>query len=116
MTATADITVNYIENALLIPNAALRFSPPVPKKKTDSGGLIDKLIPRRRRRPATGNGADRKGAGQERRVWVLTEHGEQPVSPVPVKTGFTDGSFTAIDDGSLEPGQRVIIGMETVVK
>ncbi|KPJ98794.1 MAG: RND transporter [Nitrospira bacterium SG8_35_4] len=116
MTATADITVNNIENTLLIPNAALRFSPPVPKKKPESGGLIDKLIPRRRRRPASGNDADRKGTGQGQRVWVLTEQGQQPIKPVPVKTGFTDGSFTAIADGSLEPGQRVIIGMETIGK
>ena len=28
MTATAEITVNHIANAVLVPNAALRFSPP----------------------------------------------------------------------------------------
>ena len=32
MTATADITVKRIENAILVPNAALRFTPPVQKK------------------------------------------------------------------------------------
>ncbi len=34
MTATADITVNQVEDALLLPNAALRFSPPVQEEKT----------------------------------------------------------------------------------
>ncbi len=28
MTATADITVDEIENALIVPNAALRYAPP----------------------------------------------------------------------------------------
>jgi len=112
MTATADITVSRIEDAVLIPNTALRFTPRMQEKESENVGLIDKLIPRRRRRPRASGAANNEGP----RVWVLTEDSKQPVRPLPVKTGLTDGSFTSIIDGSLEPGQKVIIGMETVNK
>ena len=47
MTATADITVQQIEETLLIPNAALRFTPVVQETAAPSGGgLISKLLPR----------------------------------------------------------------------
>ena len=38
MTATADITVQQIEEALLIPNAALRFTPPVREDRRSLAG------------------------------------------------------------------------------
>ena len=42
MTATADITVNKRENAVLVPNAALRFTPPVQqwRRSLADGGLV----------------------------------------------------------------------------
>jgi len=45
MTATAEITTTARENALLVPNAALRFSPPAPAKAS-SGGIVAMLMPR----------------------------------------------------------------------
>ncbi|UCH81488.1 MAG: efflux RND transporter periplasmic adaptor subunit [Nitrospiraceae bacterium] len=111
MTATADIVVKKIENEVLIPNAALRFTPPQ-KEQPEDVGLIDKLIPRRRRRPR-GNGASGAANKGGPMVWVVTEDSKQPVRPLPVKTGLSDGSFTSVIDGSLEPGQPVIVGMET---
>ena len=36
MTATADITVKKVENAVLVPSAALRFTPPVQEEKKPS--------------------------------------------------------------------------------
>jgi len=105
MTATADITVNRIEDAVLIPNTALRFAPRKQEKPEDVG-FIDKLIPRRRRRPA-GNGASRDAKGPG--VWVLTDDSKQPVRRLPVKTGLTDGNFTEIVDGSLDPGQQIML-------
>jgi len=112
MTATADIAVSRIEDAVLIPNAALRFTPQMKEEKTENVGFIDKLIPRRRRRPRNSGAANTEGPG----VWVLTQDSKQPVSRLPVKTGLTDGSFTEITDGSLEPGQQVIVSMKTVNK
>ncbi len=46
MTATADITVKKIENTVLIPSAALRFTPPVQEEKKPSVSLVDSLLPR----------------------------------------------------------------------
>jgi len=48
MTATADITVKKIENALLAPNAALRFTPLAVREQAAAGGgnLLSKLLPR----------------------------------------------------------------------
>jgi HlyD family secretion protein len=48
MTATAEITIQTIQNAVLVPNAALRFtSPSAAQEPSDSGGggLIGRLLP-----------------------------------------------------------------------
>jgi len=108
MTATADITVRRVENALLLPNAALRFSPPKSEKSEQSRGLMGILLPRpprqERRRPEA---EDTKG----QKVYVLRNN--QPV-PVTIGTGATDGSLTEIREGDLKPGDPVIIGMSRV--
>ncbi|MDR1708401.1 MAG: efflux RND transporter periplasmic adaptor subunit, partial [Candidatus Accumulibacter sp.] len=46
MTATARIVTAQRENALLAPNAALRFTPPDTAGAKDSGGIIARLFPR----------------------------------------------------------------------
>lgn len=40
MTATADITIQEVEQALLVPNAALRFTPPNVKRPEESQSLV----------------------------------------------------------------------------
>ncbi|MBI4831417.1 MAG: efflux RND transporter periplasmic adaptor subunit, partial [Candidatus Lindowbacteria bacterium] len=52
MTATADITVKKVEDAVLVPNAALRFSLPVQESQPSSqgGSITSKLLPRPPRR------------------------------------------------------------------
>jgi len=73
MTATADIVVKYIEDALLIPNAALRFIPPGKHEevKKKNRGLLGALLPHRPRKSS----ADRKDKyllkGKQRLVWIL---------------------------------------------
>lgn len=109
MTATADITVKKIENVLLVPNAALRFTPPVAREQaaaggTGSGSLISKLMPR----PPRGAKKDDNASGPKRRQQVWTLHEGQPVA-ISVKTGSTDGAMTEIVDGKIEPGTEVLI-------
>jgi HlyD family secretion protein len=104
MTATADITVETIDDALLVPNAALRFSPPEDaRSQRGSGGLVSMLLPRRpfRGRP-TGTGGPKPGP----RVWTL-ENGH-PV-PRPIKTGSSDGTHTVVTSGDLEPGTELLV-------
>jgi HlyD family secretion protein len=104
MTGTAEITTIMRDNALLIPNAALRFSPPADTAAQESGrGLIGSLMPRP---PASTPKAKAPVTTAEgtRRIWVL-RHGE--AVPVQVKTGATNGRFTEILGGDLQEGEAV---------
>jgi HlyD family secretion protein len=44
-------------------------------------------------------------------VWVLGADGKP--SAVPVTLGITDGAFTEVTSGNLQPGQEVIVGSVT---
>lgn len=104
MTATADIVVKKIENALLVPSAALRFTPPVREEKKPSTGLLAKILPRPPG-PKTQRREDTSGR-KEQRVWTLRD--EQP-SAIPVKIGATNGSLTEVLAGEIQPGLAVIV-------
>ncbi|MBB4042199.1 HlyD family secretion protein [Microvirga flocculans] len=102
MTATAQISVQEVKDAILVPNAALRFSPPetAPAQKTS---LLRSILPGMPRfRPAS----QKEANGPERKVWILK--GDAPVA-VPVTVGATDGRHTEITAGEIEPDQAVIV-------
>jgi HlyD family secretion protein len=103
MTGTADITTLVREHVLLVPNAALRFTPPTPKtaRPRSGGSILSMLMPRRPRQVPQAHPPNRGGP----RVWMLQEG--QP-KPVEVKTGATDGRMTEILDGSLKAGIQII--------
>jgi HlyD family secretion protein len=83
MTATATVVADVRKDVLAVPNAALRFAPP----------LLE--------------GAPPAKPG-ERRVWVL--RGEPPTpAPVVVKTGASDGRLTELRGGGLKEGDKVIV-------
>ncbi|MCB1492186.1 MAG: efflux RND transporter periplasmic adaptor subunit [Rhodobiaceae bacterium] len=102
MTATAEITVNEIRQAVVVPNAALRFAPAVPAQ-TDNRSFLQKLLPGRPPIHATSSNAET--TGNERSVYTLVGGAMQQV---PVTVGASDGRFTQIVSGKLEPGQLVI--------
>lgn len=104
MTATADITVQVIDQALLVPNAALRFSPPKAKKKS-SAGLLGSLMPRRPR--DTGNKRKEPEAGRQK-VWVLQDG---VPTAVPVTLGPSDGKWTQVVKGDVQPGMALLTGV-----
>ncbi len=87
MTATAEIEAATIRNALLVPNAALRFVPP------------DEIRKKAPAAPAALNGIN---AG---RVW--TEDGNT-LKPHDLKLGATDGRSTQVLTGDLQAGQNVV--------
>jgi len=110
MTATADITVQSIENAVLAPTAALRFTPPAQEEKKPDTGLIGALLPHPPRHgPKTGgdNTADKK----QQRVWVLEDGW---LSPIFVAIGSTDGSMSEVTAGDLEPGTALVV--DTIIQ
>lgn len=104
MTGTADITTLTRENALLVPNAALRFTPAATdaaEKKSDSS-VVGALMPRMPRQPKKVKVTPSGGA---QRVWVLQEG--QPVA-IDVKTGASNGRVTEVTGGALKAGMQVI--------
>lgn len=104
MTATATVKVKEIANALLVPNAALRFQPPA--AETERGrGLVGSLLPHP---PRSITEVTRAPTGTERDVWVLKDG-----KPVPVRIGIgaSDGSHTQVLSGDLGPGAAVITDM-----
>jgi HlyD family secretion protein len=108
MTATADITVRQLENALLISGAALRFTPPVQQETKSSAGLLASLLPRP---PRSSQKSDDPSAGKgQQRVWILKDG--RPVA-VSVTTGSTSGSLTEVTSGDLTPGTPVVVDILT---
>ena len=104
MTGTADIVTVTREDALLVPNAALRFSPATagPAATGPGGGFVGKLMPRPPRQAPKVQAPPSDG---KPRVWVL--RAGQP-TPVEVQTGASNGQLTEITGGPLEAGAEVI--------
>jgi HlyD family secretion protein len=103
MTATAQILVQETKDVLLVPNAALRFSPATDHGAEPQVSLLRRILPGPPRfRPASRNEA----AGPDRNVWVIRDGAP---TAVPVKTGVTDGKRTEILEGQITSGQDVIV-------
>jgi HlyD family secretion protein len=84
MTAVADIITSKIQDALLIPNAALRFTP-------EEGFPVA---------PLEGDESPTS------HVWIVQNN--EPF-PVPVTTGHTDGRYTEIESSAVEDGMPVVV-------
>ncbi len=90
MTATAQIITGVLPNTLIVPNAALRFTPPKSKEdKIDSVQETSKT--------------------NEKSVWIFKE--KKP-SAINVKVGKSDGISTAVTSPNLKAGDKVIIGVK----
>lgn len=102
MTATSEIITAQRENVLLVPNAALRFTPPKQSGRDEkkNGSFVASLLPRP---PASISTKPVSGGAQQ--VWVLRDG--QPVA-VPVSVGATNGRQTEVTGGELKPGMQVI--------
>lgn len=111
MTATADITVKKIEKAVLVPSAALRFTPPVQEEEQTSTGLLARILPRPPRSRTVPR--EHSGSRKEQRVWTLRDG--QPLA-IPVTIGATNGSLTEIVGGELQPGMAVVVDTVSAVE
>ncbi len=107
MTANVSIVVAERDAVLKVPNAALRFTPPI-------AGQPDRFMTGSQ--PSIGNGAGRtagvvKGAmAPTRTVWKQEPSGE--LEPVHVQTGISDGLATEILSEGLSEGTLVVVGIE----
>jgi len=116
MTATADITVRKISNAILVPNSALRFTPPADdtsttEKTSGNGSIVSKIMPRPSRQQK--NPSNQVSSDSQQRVWT-TSNGK--AIPIQVTTGATDGIRTEITRGDVQPGTAIIVATMSAKK
>lgn len=100
MTANASVVTARRENALRLPNAALRFRP-AGDVSVDGPPVGE----RRGNRKAVG------GAGARRTIYVLDEQGK--ILGKSVALGITDGNWTEVLGSTLSEGESIVTGMQT---
>lgn len=86
MTATVDITTHMVEDAILVPNNALRFSPP----GTDEAATPDAAL----------------STDHKQLIWTLQDG--RPV-PITVTVGLSDGHNTEVLAEGLKPGLPLLV-------
>ena len=119
MTANVEFLVSQKNSVLKVPNAALRFRPPSERQPTQvaanqgtarnagagaAGGT---------RRPGGGTSGQGQrsregGANRPGTVYVLRD---QQATPVRVRLGISDGSFTEIASGEIKAGDLIIVAL-----
>jgi HlyD family secretion protein len=109
MTATAEIVVETVEEAVLVPNAALRFEPPDLEEKPSSrnSSILSAILPRRGGQPRD-KSASKESDGE--RVWTLRDG--RPVAAA-ISTGVTDGRMSEVIEGDLQVGAELVVGVVT---
>lgn len=109
MTATAEIVTAEKNGVLLVPNAALRFSPEAAARAGQGqGGVTSVLVPRRPGRRGNSERDVTIGRGSRQTIHVLGADG-QP-QPIQVTVGDSNGSQTEVSGPQVRPGLRVITG------
>ncbi len=97
MTADVAIVVESVTEALMIPNGALRFSPPVAssaKAQTHDAAIAE-----------TGSDETHRSS-----VWILGMDGTP--RKIMMGVGLADDRFSEIKDGSLKLGDLVLVGID----
>lgn len=133
MTANVTISVANVRDVLRIPNAALRFRPEGVKEPAQTGrpatssqspdqnrGMAQMAQSGGTAGPAGaagafGRGWRRNNGGQQEKkqqtIYILDAN-KKPQA-VQIRTGITDGRYTAVVEGNLKEGQDVIVGNAT---
>ncbi|MBI5583661.1 MAG: efflux RND transporter periplasmic adaptor subunit [Deltaproteobacteria bacterium] len=101
LTANVRFETGRRENSLLVPNAALRWSPEPEQVRPEARTKGDSS-----RRSHAGPEAVRGGKGRGT-VWVAEGH---LVRPVPVAVLLTDGTMSAVEGQGLAAGLPVVLG------
>ena len=114
MTATSEILVKERNNVVLIPIAALRFTPELLGNGTEvqSQSLIDSLTPRPRRREAMTVKKEELPQGMQQ-VWQLVDGQPQALL---IRTGESSGKMVEVLESDLAAGDSLIVGVEVPLK
>ncbi len=128
MTAYVSIPVAWESDAVKIPNGALRYKPDLPEEQRRAllaKYKISDMASGKRgggAGAAPGQGGPTRGGSQQGGpggsgvsvrddtaiVWKLRP--DKTLEPVRIKLGVTDFTFTALKEGSLKPGDELVIG------
>jgi len=108
MTATVSILVAQREYVLKIPKPALRFQPQLTPKEREQFATA---FQQHQAMHAPGStGATLRRAWQiTPKVWTLTPEGT--LSPITVRLGINDDQFSELQDGDLQEGQELLVGL-----
>ncbi len=119
MTANVSIIIAHRDNALKVPNAALRFRPPEVSGARKAGSTSNSGRAAIVAEKSTNSDRKKDKRKAERTVYVrglvggsTNFHYSLLPQPVQIKTGTSDGSQTEVVQG-LNEGDEVIIGMTT---
>ncbi|MEW6443287.1 MAG: efflux RND transporter periplasmic adaptor subunit [bacterium] len=111
LTANAKFLVKELHGVLLVPNAALRYTPalehvaPAERETAEADKLGGPPA-------ADGNSPD-TGKASHDQGFLWTPYG-QYLQPIPVSVGLTDGTMTEIRGDGLEEGTPVVVGEQSL--
>ena len=98
MTATVSIIANEKKDVLRLPNIALRFKAnPADKHLYHYDGEKDK-----------DSGDEEELLNLQQSLWIINDSGQ--VKHIPIKAGISDGRYTEVLNGSIDKGEKVIVG------
>lgn len=106
LTANVEFEVERVANSLLVPNAALRWSPSDPKQVVPS---FRAEIAKKGKGALDGGSKKEAGAIRAGTLWVLDG---SLVRPLPVQIGQSDGQLTAVTGNGLQAGMVVAVGVQ----
>jgi HlyD family secretion protein len=114
---TADVTVEVakVADVLRVPNAALRFKP-IEVGRANEGDTaartaLEGTAARGVAAAAQALDGGMRAARRQQSVYVVGPGGQ--LKTVKVKTGISDGRFTAITEGELKTGDKIAVGFMT---
>lgn len=118
MTADVTIQVETVRNVLRVPNAALRFKPPVDEEEGEARQGRNRQAGDAGAASGGRRGRGGRQAGQTVYILAKSEDGkESELREVRVRTGITDGRNTQVVkvlSGTLNPGDPVVTGLATL--
>jgi HlyD family secretion protein len=108
MTATVSILVAQRHHVLKIPKTALRFQPQLTPQEREQ--FITTFQQHQAMHAPDNTGAARRRAWQNTpKVWTLTPEGT--LLPITIRLGINDDQFSELQDGDVQEGQALIIGL-----
>ncbi|MEO8624246.1 MAG: hypothetical protein ABI625_24410, partial [bacterium] len=112
MTATVKFITGSAENVLTVPNAALRFTPPVvvSAESTTAPGAPGAGAPAGQQRMRRPQGAAGGAPGSVRKGTIYTVDATGALTKHRVTVGLSDGTRTQVETAELAAGSSIVLG------